>query len=519
MTKDESTQKRITDADEEAFQEELFEKENAILKEWKKGENEINKNDSTELTDADKNSLQEFLEALDDLAKREPKQPQEAVLDDRDFTWNSWNTERDQLIKKYHEIIGKALVCAIKREDMVIPIRPESIPLKDFLLRFLDDPFEKIVSERSIKTAKNLFTESWTPMLTGELVSDLMQMNIRQAKIDQFTRKAIIEFENGRKITVKDFDKLLRSLSTPAKKLINTAIMYLTDVNYFRGHNITPTVEIPLIKYGEACGYQLTPRIFDDPNEQEKENKVVKNRIKEFRKEITNNLRDIKDGLQWTAEITKGKNKGDYADMTIISSHRIVNGIITINFDIDAAKFLVNSYVMQHPNALLKVDNRNPNAYALGVKIAQHNSNDNNAAIGTNNTLSVESLLSAAPEIQSIDELQARGQRDWKNKIKKPLENSLDELTKVRALARWEYRDPTTQNIYDPETAQALTWTQYSRLMVEFILVDEPDQAERRKRKTDEKIAAMANKEKKSAENTQKKRGRPRKNKKSGGGD
>ena len=121
--------------------------------------------------------------------------------------------------------------------------------------------------------------------------------------------------------------------------------------------------------------------------------------------------------------------------------------------------YLVQSYVMQHPTALLAVDNRNPNAYVLGFKIAQHNSMDNNAARGTNNTLSVESLLAAAPEIQNIDDLKAKGQRNWKDKIKRPLENSLNELINVNVLSKWEYRDPTTGTTYTPETAQPLTWT------------------------------------------------------------
>ena len=74
----------------------------------------------------------------------------------------------------------------------------------------------------------------------------------------------------------------------------------------------------------------------------------------------------------------------------------------------------MNAYIMQYPTALLKHDNRKPNAYVIGRKMAFHNSNDQNRAAGTDSTLSVKSLLAAAPEIPTIDDIKARGQRSWK---------------------------------------------------------------------------------------------------------
>jgi hypothetical protein len=350
----------------------------------------------------------------------------------------------------------------------------------------------------------NLLSRPYLPMLNGALVNDFMQINTRGLAADKFSKRAVYVTKDGHKFTIEHFDKLLRGLSTPAKKILNMAIMFLTANNYYNADRITPTVEIPLIDYGEKCGYQLTPRKMATLEEQAAEDKAVHNRIVEFKKDVRRDLRDIAE-TKWTAEETRGRNKGDYAEMRIISSHRIIKGLIRINFDVDAAAYLVHSPVMQHPMALFAVDNRNPNAYVLGYKIALHNSNDNNAARGTNNTLSVKSLLAAAPEIQSYEELQARGQRNWKDKIKKPLENSLNELVKRGVLSKWEYRDPTTGTTYTPETAQPMTWAQYSRLMVDFIMVNAPDQTERREAKA-EAAQAAADKEK-----PRKKRGRPSK--------
>ena len=418
-----------------------------------------------------------------------------------DIVWERWNGERAQLEAEYHDVILKALRYALSNEKEAA----ETQPLLELLRKIIGEGMENMTPEQlSTAITNNLLSNPYLPMLNGALVTDFMQINTRGLAADKFTKRAIYVTRDGHKFTIEHFDKLLKALSTPAKKILNTAIMFLTASNYYNADRITPTVEIPLVEYGEKCGYQLTPQKKATPEEQAAEDKAVQKRIKEFKKDVRRDLRDIK-SVTWTAEETRGRNKGDYAEMSIISSHRIINGLIRINFDVDAAAYLVQSYVMQHPTGLLAVDNRNPNAYVLGFKIAQHNSIDNNAARGTNNTLSVESLLAAAPEIQTIDDLKARGQRNWKDKIKRPLENSLNELIKVNVLSKWEYRDPTTGKTYTPDTAQPMTWAQYSRLMVDFIMVNAPDQSERREAKADDAQPA-ADKEKTSG-----KRGRPRK--------
>ena len=78
-------------------------------------------------------------------------------------------------------------------------------------------------------------------------------------------------------------------------------------------------------------------------------------------------------------------------------------------------------------------------------------------------------------------------------------------ITTASLLKRWEYRDPITGTTYTPETASGLSWDEYYRLMVDFVLVEEPDQATRRAARAAEKAAAQ--------EPPKRKRGRPRKNK------
>lgn len=358
--------------------------------------------------------------------------------------------------------------------------------------------------------------KDFIPILDGALSKDVMRISTKSAKMDNFTKTATIRQSSSSSITIERFDQMQGALSTSAKKILDTSLAFLGAMNYFRSSSKQPSlsVEIPLIEYGEANGYQLTPRTMGTQEEQEAEQRRVDERIRELKRSIKRDLTDLA-SITWTGTETKGKNKGDYSSMRIISSHSIRKGIITVNFDVEAARYFVNAYVMRWPTVLLKHDNRNPNAYVIGRKIAYHNGNDQNAAAGTNCTLSVSSLLAAAPEIQTIEELKARGQRNWKDKIKKPLESALNDNVSIGLLEKWEYRDPGTGTTYTPDTAQALTWVEYEHLMIDFIMrASDPAQEERRAAKEAAKAAAAAEQQAAEQQPTPKrKRGRPRKEK------
>lgn len=497
------------------------------------------------LTSADALQLQEYLQAIDELAQREPPRLPDEIWEkawtqiqatgeipaeyrDRigvtqivdketgkkqrgyiDIAWERWNTESRQLDIKYHDVIIKALRYALSKE-MLTETQSDVLELLQALLKNVDNiPAEQV---RELLTTK-LLASPFLPMLNAAAANNIMNLSIKGMTPDTFSKKAVFETADGRKVTIEHFDKLQGVLSTSAKKILDTALLYLTSNNYYGAarNSLTPTVEIPLKEYGEACGYSLTPQIMDTAEEQRAEDRRVQERIKELKKNIRRDLHDISEIL-WTGEETRGNNKGNYKEMRIVSSHGISKGLIRINFDVDAAAYFAKSYIMQYPTALLKHDNRKPNAYVIGRKIAFHNSLDRNAAAGTNNTLAVKTLLADAPEIPTIEDIKARGQRNWKDKIKKPLEIALDENITVGLISKWEYRDPATGKTFNSETSQPMTWTQYSKLMVDFIMVDPPDQSERRATRAKEKEQAAASKDK-----PRRKRGRPKKEKPAGG--
>lgn len=360
-----------------------------------------------------------------------------------------------------------------------------------------------------VKTiTKNLFSDAYAPMLDGNASNDLLRITTKGKRADSFTGTAVITNATGSKITIEKFDELQGALSVSAHKLLAASLTYLADSNFFRSKTgINPTVEIPIIEYGEANGLHLTPRIMDTPEAQEEENRLVEGRIKEFKKALRRDAHDIS-SIVWSGEAGKGRKKGDYIEMRLFSAHSIRGNILRINFDIDAATYFVNAYITQSPVVLYRHDNRKPNAYALGRKISYHNALDQNRAAGTECTLSVKKLLEAAPEIPTLEAIEARKQRNWKDKIKKPLESSLDENIRVGLISKWEYRDPNTGDTYTAETSKNMTWAQFSRLVVDWVMIDAPEQTERREAKAEAARLAAIEAEKP----IKKKRGRPRKN-------
>lgn len=482
------------------------------------------------LTETDIELIRSYLAELDDIAQREPERlktedwnaawPQlekGEILEEYkgriakscdepqpvyyDALWEHWNAERIQIDKKYRNVVLKAIQYTLETQTA-----EDGQPLRELLKAIIDN---RDISPEAVRaaTAELLLTRPFIAMLQDAPINDITSMSVRGLELDKFTHNITYTTKDGHKIKIRDFDKLQNYLGTSAKKILHTALAFLADSNPYNvgATRVNAIVEIPLIEYGEACGYQLTPQLMATEEEQAKENRRIIERVKELKKSLRGDIEDLKK-IEWSGTITRGRNAGDWGLLSFISSGFVRNGKIIITFDVIAATLLSKAYIMQFPTVLLKHDNRNPNAYAIGCKLAQHNSIDQNRARGTESTLSVKSLLEAAPEIQQYAEIEARGQRNWRDKIKRRLEASLNENVKIGFIKKWQYRDPKTGDTYTPEAAQALTWVQYSRLMIDFVVIDAPEQLERRAAR-----AAAAKDAAVTAGLQPRKRGRPKK--------
>ena len=340
-----------------------------------------------------------------------------------------------------------------------------------------------------------LFDSAFMTIYSSPPINALMQISFDDFKHDKTANTGTyIDKKTGNTFTIENYNLVQSGLSTSANKILDTAIAALAAQNFSKAEMPNPIVRFSLAEYAQANGIKIE----------------TAEQLKYFKRMIKKDLIDIR-RIAWTGTITKGKAKGDYADLIFIAGSEVKSGMIEITFNFKAAQTIARSPFFQWPPALLKHDNRNPNAYVIGRKLAFHYSIDNNVAAGTNATLSVNKLLAAAPKITKFEALEEQGQRNWRTRIKKPLEHSLNENVRIDFLKKWEYRDPKTNKRFTSKEAAALQWSEYEALMIDFIVIDAPDQTERRERRAEEKAQAAI-----AAGKPKKKRGRPKKAKNEG---
>lgn len=353
----------------------------------------------------------------------------------------------------------------------------------------------KIIKKKACVIPGFSFDAPVLPVQNGPLINAFLSLSGERIRKDDSNR---LTDNNGHMIAVEQPDGFV--FGSSAKKLMMAILLYFSQTTLYCSDNPDTAVRIPLIAYGAANGLRLIPEKKDTEEEQEAERRRVAERQKEFRKTILRDLNSI-GMLRFSGNETKknrtkvnAKKNADtmgketdqndkeedqsettdfsFSDQKLITSGTIKNGTIVVELNPEMARYIAHCPLMQFPPILLKNDNRKPNAFTLGVKISLHYSNRKNQGSGTNNTLSVKSLLTCAPEIPTYEQVTANNQRNWKQKIILPLENALNENVRIGYLKSWTYRDPSAKTTYPAEMVQFFSWEQYRRLMIDFEVAD-----------------------------------------------
>ena len=244
--------------------------------------------------------------------------------------------------------------------------------------------------------------DPYYPMVQGEATSRLAMTATRNMAINPITGDAVIEDE-GFRAFFEGYDGLKIGLTVGAQKLLSTAALYLTQNNHYRPEEsarIETEVQIPLISYARLLGYPVDERETATPEEAEKEKRRIKNLMKDVRGKINDQL-DVLYSLSLSWSEKKGR-VSDYQDVRLLQRKGVKRGMISIQFSDDIARYLLCSYVMQYPEALLSIDERSPRAYR-------------------------------------------------ENRIKTPLETALDSCVRAGVLDGWEYCGAKKAKLSDSE--------------------------------------------------------------------
>lgn len=132
--------------------------------------------------------------------------------------------------------------------------------------------------------------------------------------------------------------------------------------------------------------------------------------------------------------------------------------------------------------------------YALGRHLCIRYNLDNNVEKGTNDIVSVKSLLKTFNSLPSIEELRAQGDSHWQRRIQVKLERELDELVENGVLFDWDYCKAKKEPLTDEELIFTY-YEQFEAAYIWFVIVGEPDQTERRAKRAATKERRKARQE------------------------
>ena len=373
-----------------------------------------------------------------------------------------------------------------------------------FIVSYLNVQFEalkndKKYTEKAISIVKERVAlwyveqKPYLPMLHGRATDAIACMTGRPLEKNLITRTASITRKEV-KLVIKEIDKLSSTLGVSTHKLLSTAIAKFTKLNHTgldKREMRYPDADISVKEYAKLLGYDIEPHKTNTLEDAEKEAKRAENALKEARKKINRDLDVLYSAsVSWSEKVC-GKS-GDYMDVRLVEAKGIKNGFIKIRFSQTFANYLIKLPLTQYPTALLRVDERNGNAYSMGLAMTEHYNLDNNQIRGTAHLLKVSTLLGLTT-LPTVDSASVK-KVGWETRIKEPFENSLDALTACGLLEDWRYSKSNGVELTEEEATSFTSYEEWADTLVYFSLKDAPDHTARLEARAAEKETKKRNK-------------------------
>ena len=335
-------------------------------------------------------------------------------------------------------------------------------------------------------------SSEFLPVLHGKATDAIARMSGSKPTPNPLNNTASIE-SGEVKLIIKSLDTLSGTLGVSTHKLLSTAIAGFTALNHTgtgKDRSLREAkVAISLKEYALKCGYDVEEHPTDSPEEAEKEALRAKRALDNVRRKVKKDLELLYNAsISWKEKV-KGKD-ADFADIRILGGKGIKAGYINIEFTVSLAEYLIQLPLSQYPQSLLSLDERNNNAYNIGLKMAEHYSNDNNQIKGTAQLLKVKTLLDYT-NLPTISEVRAK-ERSWGERIKEPFENALDALTACGLLEDWRYSHSKGGEMTDEEATSFKDFDEWAETLVHFTLRNAPNHAPRLAARAEEKKARQA---------------------------
>ena len=163
----------------------------------------------------------------------------------------------------------------------------------------------------------------------------------------------------------------------------------------------------------------------------------------------------------------------------------VVNSEIDFRFGPSLIEYLCTRYIMPVDINIFKINpHKNPHAYNLARHLSEVYRVRMNK--GQPPRISVKTLLSACPELPTVEELREKGNREYWQKIYEPVERDLDAIADIYGLVDWHYCHSNGIPLTDAELGlngeKGYSFDEWLTFMIDFTLPDYPDTTARRRK-------------------------------------
>lgn len=235
------------------------------------------------------------------------------------------------------------------------------------------------------------------------------------------------------------FEYKVNALPVRLKKLLSFSTTVLTSTNSKGSKDVNARVNIDLREFFAKCGYKVLPIIKDGMSEEEvkKEKSRAENNYKDINRKINRDLVELLN-LKVSGFIKDSRGDKIKINLNPVIDCAYKRGYASIGFHNDYVRLLVNSPITQFPIALLRLSDNNPNAFAIGEKLAYNASIDNNVRRGQDRKISIKNLLKV---FSDIDIRRAEESRQYRQRIINPFFKVIEDLCAVGYLHDYKLLD------------------------------------------------------------------------------
>lgn len=364
--------------------------------------------------------------------------------------------QQEELIKTRIELLPrKSKTATVRKPPVFMPVTKTEPPPKS---RQIPPAILPIKPDAAIKSIDDHF-----PSFSNEALHQLRTINTKDSPPDYRGTEAKIS-RGDYTFILKNYE-LVGDLDHSGQKLLTYILWHITTRNRsMNDHQLTRNVTFSIKQY-----------LIDQRKP------ITKPNTDFHREQIIKDLSVIESiSVQWTAsKRRRGQRTPDYDRFQIIERQTIDNGLVKVTFTPTFIKYcLMHNLITFYPSKILELDAKNKPAFLVAMKLTEHYRIPANHITGTNDIISIKTLLNEVQDVMTNYETVRTTTRDYKRRLINPMIKALDRLQDT-GIIKYQICGPRKAEL-TPEEINLVKndYFAFKDAYIKFEIIDTPDQSE-----------------------------------------